>query len=180
MTVLDVVCFSIKMIGDDNLYKYLVGEGEENQSYKSDKDLILIAYNQAIQTASCYYPLEYTETLSAVDGRIKYSSFTHNPYKIIEIKGDKRAKINPTEILTNGKLTVTYYYVPSANDLSEDFIFLSTPISAVTIAFGVLSEFLIYKGRFEEASMYVDKFINALKNFKIASSNMRIKAREWF
>lgn len=180
MTVLEVVSFSLKMIGDFNFLQYLQNNGDDNEIYNNDKELLIIAYNQAIQTAVGFYPLEYTETLKPTNESIKYSSFKYNPYKIVQVKGDKHAKILPTEILTDSEISVTYYYSPVVSDFSENFIFDSTPLNYLTIAFGVLSEFLIYKGRFEEATMYVDKFINALKNVKITCFSKKLMAREWY
>ncbi len=183
MTVLDVVCLAVKMLGDLDLCAYLLGKAGEQEIYSSDKELLLIAYNQAIETAVNYCPLMHTQTLSPVSGTVKYQKFTYNPYKILKITTTdslQSVEILPTEIKTNAKITVEYVYVPTATDLTDNFVYEFSPLSKIDVAYGVLCEYLIYKGRFEEASAYLDKFITALKNLSGIKRVGNVKSRTWY
>lgn len=182
MTVLDVVGSAIKILGDYGFYDYLMGDGEYQLVYPNDEELLLIAYNQAIETAVNYCPLIYTQTLSATSGSVKYQNFTYNPYKILEVtplNGNQSVEILPTEIKTNGEITVKYVYVPTVSDLLEKCVYENSPISKTTLSYGVLSEYLLYKGRFEEASVYLDKYITSLKNSSRIKKVGKIPERTW-
>ena len=183
MTVLDVVCSAIKILGDFEFYEYLIGKGEEQDVYVNDKELLIIAYNQAIETAVNYCPLYYTETFTPTNGSVNYKKFSYNPYKIIKITTTdsfQSVEILPTEIKTDGKITVEYVYVPTVLDFEEVFVYQHSPLSKIDVAYGVLSEYLIYKGRFEEASTFLDKFITALKNSSGIKKVGKVKQRTWF
>ncbi len=182
MTVLDVVGTAIKILGDYDFYNYLVNNGDEQDGYLNDKDLLLIAYNQAVETAVNYCPLKYTETLYSISGIVNYERLTYNPYKILKVttyKSNQSVEILPTEIKTDGQITIEYVYVPTANSLNAKFVFEYSPLSITDIAYGVLSEYLLYKGRFEEASAYLDKFITSLKNSNKIKKVGKIKERVW-
>ena len=183
MTVSDVVCSAIKILGDFGFYDYLVGKGEEQDVYVNDKELLIIAYNQAIETAVNYCPLYFTESFTPTNGSVKYQKFHYNPYKILKITTSdsfQSVEILPTEIKTSGKITVEYVYVPTVSGLDEAFIYEHSPLSKTDLAYGVLSEYLIYKGRFEEASTYLDKFITSLKNSSGIKKVGKVKQRTWF
>ena len=68
MTVSDVVCSAIKILGNLDLYEYLSNGGSGQEVYDNDKQLLLIAYNQAIEVAVNYCPLVYTELFSPENG----------------------------------------------------------------------------------------------------------------
>lgn len=183
MTVLDVVCSAVKMLGDIDLHDYLAGKASGQAEYLNDKELLLIAYNQAIETAVNYCPLVYTQSLSPVSGSVKYQKFSKNPYKILKITTTdslQSVEILPTEIKTNSKITVEYVYVPTVSTLNDSFVYEFSPLSKTDVAYGVLSEYLIYKGRFEEASAYLDKFITTLKNSSGIKRVGNLKARTWY
>ena len=183
MTVSDVVCSAIKILGNLDLYEYLSNGGSGQEVYDNDKQLLLIAYNQAIEVAVNYCPLVYTELFSPENGVVKYKNFKYNPYKILKVTptdSQELVEILPTEIKTSSKITVEYVYVPTASDFTSNFVYEFSPLSSVDVAYGVLSEYLIYVGRFEEASTYLDKFITALKNLSGFKKAGKLSQRLWF
>lgn len=180
MTVKNVVCSAIKIMGDYNLYNYLLNGDNETEVYRQDKDLLITAFNQALETAVHYYPVQFVENFLGVKDRLKYSEFKYNPYRILKVDAPSGYKIYATEIIASGNVTVTYYYLPSVSSLEENNPLSNTPVSKTTLAYGVLSEFMVYKGRFEEAVTYFDKFLNALKNSANFKRKGKVKLREWF
>ena len=183
MTVSDVVCSAIKILGNSDLYEYISKGGSGEEVYDNDKELLLIAYNQAIEVAVNYCPLVYTESFSPLNGVVKYQNFKFNPYKILKVKplnGSCEVEILPTEIKTTSQIAVEYVYLPTATSLQSPFVYEFSPLSLVDVAYGVLSEYLIYVGRFEEASAYFDKFITAVKNASGIKKAGKLSQRLWF
>lgn len=182
MTVLDVITKAIKLLGDTSLLAYLNGDNTNAKTYSSDKELLLTAYNQTVRSVSLYYPLSYEETLTPVNGAVKYQIFKYNPYKIksvTRLDGGLLLEILPTEIKTDGEIKVNYYYYATANDYADEYCYLGV-LSDVDVSYGVLAEYLIYKGRFEESALYFDKFANALSASSRSNKPSKMKAREWF
>lgn len=182
MTVSDVVCSAIKILGNSDLYEYISSGSNGQEVYDNDKELLLLAYNQAIEVAINYCPLVYTETFSPSNGSVKYQKFKYNPYKILKVtsSNSQTVEILPTEIKANSQISVEYVYVPTALKFDDAFVYEFTPLSVVDVAYGILSEYLIYKGRFEEASVYLDKFITALKNGSSIKKVGKLNQRVWF
>ena len=180
MKVLDVINSALKIIGEYDFLEYLQSEGEESLKFKRDKELLLEAYNAAMLTVTEYYPLSLTETLTAVDGKIEFSALKFNPYKIRKVGSNKAYKILPTRIDCEGEVTMTYSYLPKAETIDEEFHYASTPVTALAVSYGVLSEYLLYKNRFEEAVTYGDKFINAISAVNKYKKQGKLKSREWF
>ena len=167
-------------MGDNNFYNYIITGERETETYRNDKELLLIAFKQALETAVQYFPLERTENFLGVKNSLSYKNFSHNPYRIINVDCNSGYKVLPTEIIASGNVTVTYYYLPVIDSISQENPLKKSPVSTNTLAYGVLSEFLVYKGRFEEAVTYFEKFINGLKNASNYKRKNKLKAREWF
>ena len=110
----------------------------------------------------------------------KYERFSFNPFKIKNVKAKSGGyEIFPTEISANSDITVEYYYFPKAEDYSEEYSFKGV-CDETDIAYGILAEYLLYKGRYSEGSTYFDKFINALSSYSRAQKKSKLKSREWF
>ncbi|MBR6737844.1 MAG: hypothetical protein IKL82_05730 [Clostridia bacterium] len=184
MNVQNVINTALLMLNETELYNYINGNEESQERYVQDKELLIKSLNEALYSISEYYPLQETQTLVPVNGKITYKSFSKSPYKIVSIEDENgykvNAKINPVCIEVNKKVTVTYKYYPSAVSLTDILPYDNTPITENIIAFGLISEFLVYRGRYNEALAYSDKFINGLIKAKGIFKKKKLKAREWF
>lgn len=180
MKVLSVIISALEFIEEYNLLEYLYSEGVNNTKYDRDKRLLLEAYNATLLTVTEYYPLSYTEKFIPVNGKVEFSAFTYNPYKIRKVLSKGSYKILPTKIECENEVAVTYCYLPVASSLNDDLVYENTPVSATVMVFGVLAEFLLYKNRFEESATFADKFINALSAVRKSKGLAKLKAREWF
>lgn len=180
MTVLEIVCSAIKILGDNDLYNYLKDGSNNNSFYENEKSLLLIAYNQTITQVISYYPLKFQEVLSPNNGAVEFKEFKYNPYKIISVKTTGDYDIYPTKIVADSDIDVVYYYMPKNQEYNEVNVFDETIITPLTISYGVLSEYLTYKGRYQESVMFFDKFVNALKDLTKNYKIKRLKSREWF
>ena len=179
MTVLDVLKKAILILQDDELYK---GITENDEKFESEKELLLTAYNQAVTSVSTYFPCSFTENFQPINGVVSYERFTYNPYKIKSYKAENNSlsvKILPTEIRCEGDIEVTYYYFATANNVNENYPFEGV-VSVDNVVYGVLAEYLLFKGRYEESSTYFDLFLKALKNLSYRAKKPKIQAREWY
>ena len=183
MIVKEVINKALLILGEEDLKNYVLGNTSNDALYSGDKQLLLISYNNALETAINYFPIVKEETFKSVNGEVKYTNFKHPPYKILKIKPKsvfQTADIYPTHIKTDGEITVAYSYIPFALDLEEEFCFQNTALTDITFSFGVISEFLLYKGRYEESNAYFEKFINGLKNLQLNKKVKKLRCREWF
>ena len=183
MKVLDVILTAVKILGDDNLYQYLSDENSQVVGYENDSDLLLVAYNQALTSLSAYFPFSYSETFSPENGAIKYEKFTYNPYKILSVtpkNSYSKFKILPTEILCDSDILVEYNYFIESQSCEDEFPYSNSVVNGLTISYGILAEYLLYKGRYDESLTYNDKFISAIKSLASYKKKSKIKSREWF
>ena len=183
MKVVDVINKALLILADDNLKNFVLGVTPNDTQYTSDKELLLISYNNALETAINYLPIVIEETFKSEGGEVKYSKFKRPPYKILNVKTKgvlQTSDIYPTHIKTEGEITVTYSYIPFALDFEEEFSYQNTALTDTTFTFGVLSEYLLYKGRYEESNAYFEKFINGLKNLQLNKKVKKLGCREWF
>ena len=183
MKIINLITKAVRILGENELLSYLENNDTENAEFDKDRELLLVSYNQTLETVINYCPLIKTETFLSVEGKVKYSNFDSVPYKIISVKPENSLKtyeILPMEIKVDGKVEVTYSYIPIASSLNDEFAYENSNISINAFSFGILAEYLIFKGRYEEAQTFYDKFLNALKNLKFSNKIKKIKPREWF
>ncbi|MBQ3234801.1 MAG: hypothetical protein IJA97_01410 [Clostridia bacterium] len=182
MTVLEIITKALKILGDENLLSYVLGQNDQLLAYREDKELLLLAYNQTSRSVGAYFPLSKVESFSVVDGAVSYEKFSFNPYKIVSVKGTKGAvdyEIFPTEIRASNDITVEYNYFPEAEDYSDAYAFAGV-VPCVDFCYGILAEYLLFKGRYSESATYFDKFINALSVYSRSKKRSHLPAREWF
>ena len=72
-----------------------------------------------------------------------------------------------------------FSYIQSQYGINEEYPFEGV-VSVDNVVFGVLAEYLLFKGRYEESSTYFDAFLNSLKKLSLSSAKGKIKSREWF
>ena len=185
MTVKDIIEKSAVLLNKSEIVKYLnTGVAENYFSVLEDVEILLNCYN-VIQDeiASSYFRFKDCEKLSTENGVIKLSRFTNNPFAIISIKDESGlkldAKILPTEIITDKTAVIEYYYLPSAKKLEDISDFTGTPVTLRTLCYGVMTEYLLIKGAFEESSTWHSKYVDALSNLAINVKRKRVKGRVW-
>ncbi len=187
MTVKDIVKKVAVFLDRKDVVEYLeTGATENYLAVLEDVKLLQNCYNVVgEEIASLYYRFKAVEKLSpSLDGVVKLSNFSNNPLAIISVKDDKGNKINakilPTEIVTDQKnVTVEYYYVPSYKKLDDISDFKGTPITDRILSYGILTEYYLIKGGYEEANLWHGKYINALKNGSLLGKSKRLKGRVW-
>ena len=186
MTVKDILKTVAVLINREEILEFLNNGYANNYSaINDDVNLLVTCYNiVAEEIATEYYKLKTIEKHISKNGVLKYSEFINNPISIISVK-DKNDnsvtyKVMPSEILLNElEVFVEYCYTPQNKGLDEVSDYSSTPIKNRVIAYGVATEYLLIKGAFEEAVLWHEKYVEALKGSLIKSKMKKIKGRVW-
>ena len=186
MTVKDVLKTVAMLINRDDVLKFL------NDGYSANYDLVnedvkilVNSYNiVADEIATEYFKLKTVEKIKSYNGVIKCSDFEKNPLAVLSVtndKGDKiPCKILPSEILIEEtEAIIEYTYTPDTKGLDDVSDYSSTPIKSRVIAYGVATEYLLIKGAFEEAMVWHEKYVSALKGSVVKSKIKKLKGRVW-
>ena len=185
MTVKDIIEKSATLLNKGEVVKYLsTGVAENYFSVLEDVEILLGCYNVIQEEiASSYYKFKETEKFSPENGVIKLSRFSNNPFAITSIKDESNnkldAKIYPTEIKTDKTAIIEYYYLPKTKNLEDISDFTGTPVTLRTLCYGVMTEYLLIKGAFEESATWHSKYVDALSVLALNGKRMKVKGRVW-
>ncbi|MBR5439615.1 MAG: hypothetical protein IKV61_05305 [Clostridia bacterium] len=186
MTVKDILKTATTLLNRGDIKNYINGEAVNDYiQVEEDFNLLLDCYNLVEEEiATDYYRLKDTQTFTVVDGVIKCENFSKNVLAILSVKGLNgnavNAEIKPDGIYTNEKnVVVEYVYVPSQKSIDENSSFFGTLITKRAIALGVITEFSLIKGDYEEAVTWHKKYITALTNCLASKKVKKIKERKW-
>ena len=184
MKALNVINTALIMLNEYDLYKYINEGFGEQVKFDQDKKLLIKSLNEATYSISDYYPFTKTETHVPENGRVEFKKFSSVPLKILSVVSPSgsqvTAEIYPTQIKTSEPISITYKYLVKVESLEDELPYDDTPVTENVVAFGLISEYLVYKGRFNEALTYSDKFINGLLKARSFLSRKKLRAREWF
>ncbi len=147
---------------------------------------LLKCYNITVSELSDeYLPLTYKEDLTSADKRYYYKDFSKQPLEIKSVyRSDIPLKFNvyPTYFTTSEEeCTVVYEYLckPCA-DIEDESEFTDTVLSERVIAEGIVSEYLINTGMYEEAILWRDRYIKSLQSCLLKRKINKIKPRGWY
>lgn len=185
MTVKDIIEKTATYLNRSDVLEFLkTGATENYLTVIKDVETLVACYNVVQdEIATLYFKLKYTERFSPENGSVKFTRFAFNPYAIISVKDNLGVKINakilPTEIKTNKPITVDYYYLPKTKNIEDICDFTGTPITERTLCYGIITEFLLIKGSFEEAGAWHSKYVDALSSLALNGKRLKIKGRVW-
>ncbi len=185
MTVKDVIIKTATYLNKKEVVEYLkTGATENSSSAIEDVEIMLDSYNViSEEIASHYYKFKSTERFSPNNGIIKFSRFINNPYKILSVTDDCGAKLDakilPTEIRVDKTANIEYYYIPKSKKLDDICDFTGTPVTVRTLCYGIMTEFLLIKGSFEEAGAWHSKYVDALNLMALNGKRLKVKGRVW-
>ncbi len=175
--VKDVVSLACELIGLDDVSSELkdaenAKEKGEDFSFSSpvkkkiDKLLKCVSLT-ADRIASNYLSMNTSdEMVSDFQGKISYDEFSHNVIDVITVSdasSEALIKFNalPFHIYLpykNRRVIVDYRFSPKAVKSIDEYIALPPIISKRTIAFGIVSDFLLSKNIYDESKFWNEKF----------------------
>lgn len=182
MKVLDVVLAAARVLCIEEGVNEYLNDGTED--YAKDTELLLTCFNNIESSLALdYVPLYAEDELRTVTGRLEFSSFTYSPVRILGVADGlgnavpytlyaKYIKTNP------GILKVTYTYTPNQKtiDMDSDFDLMS---GEHLFVYGVLSEYCLAKGMFEEAAAWDKKFKDSMEFLFHTRKCQRLSSRRW-
>lgn len=156
-----------------------------NTEQQNDLIRLVNCLNLVLDEIACdYFPLMKTENILPEDGyKINFSSLSKNLLKVYKITNkygnNIKYKLFPSYIYCPcSSAEITYSYKPDKVNLLtdlKDFSFLTER----TIAYGVITEYLILLGQYDEASFWEKRFKDSLLSTYRKRSDILIKARRW-
>ena len=156
-------------------------------SVENQEDIIKLVkcLNLVLDEIACdYFPLLKTETVTPTDNyKIPFSSLSKDLLKIYKLTNKYGKNISyklfPSYIYCPASSAeITYSYKPSEVNLLtdlEEFDFLSKR----TLAYGVVTEYLILSGQYDEASFWENRYKDSLLSTYRKRSEIIIKPRRW-
>lgn len=162
--------------------------GEEVLSQEETEEIgkLIGYYNITVSELSDeYFPLVERENMKSQDGRFYYKNFKKVPLEIKSVTSGNipvTFKVYPTYFTAEpGDVEVTYAYrYENKKNLDDICEYFGTSISERIIAEGVVSEWLMNDGMFEEAVMWRTRYVNSLKNCLVKRKVGKIKPRGWY
>jgi hypothetical protein len=186
MSVKEILILCAEILDDANLKNYFLNaEIADEQTASEDAELLLKCYNLVADEISReYFLLTYEETFTPENGEISYLKFTKNPVLIKSVNYlngvEANCSINPVSIYVNKPVKVTYAYACDEKTLNDISDFTATKISKRVLAYGVVVEYSLIKGMYEQAVTWRDKYRESLQSCLGVKKSRKIKARKWF
>lgn len=135
------------------------------------------------EIATDFIKLKKQETLPVVNSQISYNAFSENVLDVLKVKtlGEMPLKFkkHPEAVMVNhdGNVLVEYRYLPASYKALSDEIVGFDLVPARIIAYGVASEYSFISGMNSEASIWDERFKNAMLSLSKKSGN--IPPRRW-
>lgn len=134
--------------------------------------------------AANYRDCVATQSFSKVfDGKIEYKDFEKPFLKVknIKVNGEEAGYslfIDFLQVRGGGKVEVIYCYVPSYTDNLDHEIRIPN-LSKETFIYGVITEYALISGMFNEAKVWNEKFEVGLFGTSPKNGLIRIPAERW-
>lgn len=183
MTVKEVLKTVSAMIGREDAISYLngstLGVGEETAP---TVNLMANLLNLVISELSAtFIPMIKTETVTTQNGKVFYASLKENAVRIIKVydaDGKELSIKSNAEYLETEKNTVTveYEYAPTSYGLTDTIGYTEKEVSLSTLAYGVVAEYSISQGNFDEAVMWHKRYVDSVSQMR-KLKNVTVKGR---
>lgn len=182
MKVKDILLSAALKLGIAEGVKTYFDEGDN--TYEQEALLLLDCFSTVENDLALnYFPLRAEDLLRTVTGAVQFSAFAHSPVRIISVKNDEGKEVEfsvyPQYLKTGaGTFQVTYTYTPDKVAIEDEGNF-GIAVPENLIVFGVLAEFCIAQGRFEEGTIWEKKYKEAIERVYKLGTCTRLKSRTW-
>ncbi len=182
MTIGDILFYVADVSGRQDLKEKI----KRNEVDFEDEEVerILSCYNLLVcELCEEIEPLIFSEDLQSQDGKFYYKDFQFKPTKILSVfENGKKIKFENlfTHLKVDAKeITVTYERAPKKpTELLEESEY-SDVFSLRVLGSGVLAEYLLTIGLFDEAIVWRSRFEDAIKKYTLKKKRKIIKQRAW-
>ena len=182
MTVRDMILHAARILGiEQGVIAYW---DDEEYTYEKDAKLLESCfYSVENNLALNYIPLYAEDTLHTSTGRLEYSALEYSPVRIVSVTNEKDEAvpytIYPKYLKTQlGTFKVTYTYLPPQKEL-DDMSEFSLLISDMMLVYGILAEYCLAEGRYEDAAEWDKKYKAEIESIFRKRTCQRIRSRRW-
>ena len=184
MKIRDLVRNAALILGKTDVIAYLDGQTNTGVDTLESVNLLTNLCTLVIEElSSTYIPLIGKTTVTFVNGRIALEQLNQKIVKIISVC-DVEGKyvdfsVDKFYVIANvAKCTVEYHYLPKNYGLEDKIGYSEKDISGTNLAYGVVAEYCITQGLFEQAVMHHKRYVDAVAEICLPK-NKKIKARSW-
>lgn len=184
MTVKQIIRMASKLLQKNDIVQ-IIDEGESANNVEKCLEQMIDCFNSVIvELSEEYFPLKTVQTFSVVDGLISFSSFNQTPLKVVACFMDSQeiqfGQNHLNLSVPNGEVTVVYEYQPTTLTLDDINPYDGTKISSRVIALGVARECLLRDGLYKEATVFDNRFRQAISSVMISKKSKKLRLRGWF
>ncbi len=157
--------------------------GDDEQEH--EKELLLRCANLVVsEIASDWVPLKVRESVVVKGGAIEYVALNKrvvDVYSITDKWGNKVAfrEFYDRIMIADGEYEIEYSYLPENVGIDDELPFKKNSPSERVIAYGIACEYSIISGMAEEASIFEQRFTDALSIVTKVKKEQKIKRRRW-
>lgn len=153
------------------------------------KELMLYSLNEVLaDLCTNYFPLIIEEEVSLKDGCIYYDDLSKQIVRLYAVKAEDNKTLayqkyaDHIRLYANLKNVIVRYSImpKKVNDLNTEISDIHIDITDYLVALGVATEFCLIRGKLSEATIYDQKYKDAIESAKIPRKSMYLKSRNWF
>ena len=143
-------------------------------------------YNMIIEELALeYLPLRIKEKVQVTNQKIYFSELAFKPLRVLGVinkNGDKvpYKLINDYLELSNDDVIIEYTHRTKEAFEDDDCVYDETVIGPYVIAYGMLSQYLLERGRVSESNIYQEKYLSAVRARIAQRKSLKLPARRWF
>ena len=182
MKVKDIVLSVAQALGFKEGVSAYLQEGDK--TYEREAELILACFNRVEGGLALeYVPLYAEDELLLSMDRVEYSSLSYSPVRIVGVEDGAgnpvKYKLFPKYIKAqSGKIKVIYTYTPNAKGMDDDSDFTAR-VTQTVFVHGILAEYCMAEGRFEEANYWDKKYKKGIETTFLGKPCVRLATRRW-
>lgn len=188
MTIRDILISALRRIGREDLAVDMEDGGEPVGEGGEVVQTLLYCINATEdELARYYFPLKCTETLNSTNKTFNFSSFSHTPVRILQVKsgGKEVAHQLQTNCLTAdyAQIEVTYFYAPAKKTVYGSSEFGDLGDGNIT-SLGAAAEYCLICGEASLAEVWETRYREAIDRAQraVGKSDARqsyIPPRRW-
>ncbi len=158
-----------------------------NDVDNDDLELLLNCVNLVCNTiATDYINLTKSVNVDNTSGVVAWKDISENQiYKILKVKNCYGQTI-PFRAISDGvecekgNVKIIYSYFPKDYEYNTEIIEFNSSLTERIFAMGVVSEYLFIRGNSNDASIWEDRFKNAMRNVVRTQKEIVLPKRRWW
>ena len=180
--ILESVCLYLDLTDE---FQPLFDNTQPSSEVLTEYKKLILAINSVVQELSYkVLRLKTKEDVLFINNTFDINLLSKKMFNIVEIKSNNKKlkfEVLDNKIFCNtSNAQITYNYLPNLVSSLEDEVSVDSRLSLKAFIFGVIAEYNNINGLFEDAQVYNNKFLDAIKECKKLNKNFCLPKRRWF